>query len=291
MSTMTSADTAAVFRTATGLLETELQHQDYGFTWTHRLGRSASLPFSSIALEPTRGVGSSAIVQGKGTRRLRRYEINSGLTVLQVLQTTGAQELYELGLAWGQALDALHAADTAAASAGYPPPRTMCRAAAWIHGEWLPARDILGPRGLRQLADWAQRMLHSPRRGPVHGYPGMAHWIPAASATQGWLLSGEDTGYADPFYDYGWVLGELAELHEFHPALRDAVEQVRRGLLAQCPSRPDAANQDLACAYRLAQHAYDWHHYAGATLEDSALLLGLAARYLDSRLCPAQENP
>lgn len=253
---------SAVLRSAaTGLLGTTATAS----TWTHRLGADAPLPFSSLRIRLT--TVDPRIVLGTGDATVRRYDTPATSLVPEVLGSRSAADMTALGRAWGEALRSVHGAvvETEAVA-----PRPLLRAAAWLDGGWSLADELRDP-----LAAWALRMRAPARPVVLHGHPGMAHWV--VDGLDGVLLTGEDLGVGDPVYDVAWVLGEIAELDAFYPALRPALDALRGGFLGGYGIALDPAELRVGVAFRLAQHAYDWQHYAGASPAAARLLLRVAA--------------
>ncbi|PPG91841.1 hypothetical protein C5C39_05745 [Rathayibacter sp. AY1F3] len=259
----------------TGLLVTELSAGPDGTTvWTRRLGEQAPLPFSPV---PVRlAAPDPRIVPGGADPSVRRYRTTARALLPALLHELSEEALVSVGREWKGALDALHGARPA----GEPlPPRPLQRARGWLAGGWAPAAEELGAGGLLELADWAEAVVASPAAVVVHGHPGLAHLV--VGGTRVALLTGEDVGLADPVWDAAWVLGELAELHAFHPALRPALDALRRGLSLE--EDHDAELLRVGTAFRLAQHAVDWHRSGGASSDQARLLLSLSAAQLGER--------
>jgi hypothetical protein len=265
--------TAPARALVTGLLVTELSTTADGAVWTRRLGDRAPLPFSSLPVrlrEP-----DPRIVLGGDAPSRRRYRTTATTLLPALLHELTEEALTALGREWRGALDAVHRAESAGAPVA---PRPLLRAQAWLTGGWAPAAEELGAAGLLELADGTEAVVTAPTAVVVHGHPGFAHLAVDARGASVSLLTGEDAGVADPAWDAAWVLGELAELHAFHPALRPAVEALRLGFAAE--EAHDADLLRLGTAFRLAQHAYDWHHSGGASTDQARPLLRLAAEQL-----------
>lgn len=253
-------------RTSTGLLITEATSAE----WTHRLGAAAPLPFSALRIRLD--APDPRVLLGVGDADVRRYPCTATALVPELIGTLGTPALLALGRAWGEALQSLHRATVLAGVA--LPPRPLRRAAAWLGGGWAAATEELGADGLAALAAWAERMTRCADPVVLHGHPGMAHWVVGASNA---LLTGEDLGLGDAAYDVAWVLGEIAELEAFYPAARPALDALREGFLAGYGGTLDQGALRDGIAFRLAQHAYDWRHYAGAAESAARSLLRVAA--------------
>ncbi|MDR6867919.1 hypothetical protein J2Y69_002527 [Microbacterium resistens] len=78
------------------------------------------------------------------------------------------------------------------------------------------------------------------------------------------------------------MVGEIAELFAFYPDLRPVLAGFRGGFI-EGYGDADFGMLRIGIAYRLAQHAYDWFHYADATEAQARSLLTLAAAYVTSR--------
>ena len=268
-------------RLTTGLLVTELHLEQGKAVWTRRLGAQAPLDFSPTQ-NPSAENQRQHIVWGEGTATFRSYATTAGTTVAEQLQQRSPKDMHRMGQLWGEALNNLHATPITGPTT-LREPRTLQRAEGWLSGKWLPALHTLGPMALGQLKRWSQRMLGTQDSALAHGSPGMAHWVLTANGRSGSLLTGEDTGLAAPAYDFGWVLGEIAELYAFYPALRTNLDPLRLGLLNTYPEAIGESGFSLACAYRLTQHAYDWHHYGHASLREAQLLLDLAVKHVSTQ--------
>ncbi|KSU65031.1 hypothetical protein [Arthrobacter sp. NIO-1057] len=269
------------FKVETGLLATEVASHDDLYSWKHRLGKRAPLAFSTLApAGPSHTTpDSSLVIWGRGDSVERNYRTQANSTMAIHLLDSTPVKMRSIGKLWGTALNTVHKAQPGS-RASFTGPRTLQRAAAWLDGSWQPARNLLGAATLARLNDWAARMSGDEHRVLVHGCPGMAHWVLTADARSGSLLTGEDTGFANPVYDFGWVLGEIAEIKAFHPLLLPDLEQLEQGLLDCFSAVHNPADLDLARAFRLVHHAFDWHHYAGASIEQSTVLLRLATNYI-----------
>ena len=285
---MTSAPHAGsglIHSFSTGLLATETRREAGAFTWTHRLGADAPRSFSPhrIVLDPP--AASSIIALGAGDGAVRSYVTTAGRMVFDHVRGQNPAVLEETGRRWGASLRTLHDRARLVADPGDPGdrrPRTVLRAEAWLGGGWSPSAEVIGASGLAAIRDWVESTISSTSSAVVHGHPGMAHWVVEADGN-GTLLTGEDTGIADPGFDTAWVIGELTELHAFHPSLRPGLGTVLKGFLDECGIIPPAASIGSAVAFRLAQHAYDWSHYGGADDAQTRSLLHLARRQLDAR--------
>lgn len=278
----TTDDLVPIRSTSTGLLTIEVLKRRDGHIWTHHLGAEAPLPFSRLRMIQNSHVGTNVISLGEGNDHSRSYATNTEATVFELLQVEDTGIMGQIGRLWGQALNTLHATPTADLNPPLGVPRTIKRAGSWLAGGWPAATAMLGNHGLERINAWIIQMVQSPQAVLVHGHPGMAHWTVSLDGQRGALLTGEDTGLADPGYDFGWILGEITELHAFRPELRASLESLRNGLLEHYGQLPSASMLATARAFRLTQHAYDWHHHAGATLDQANLLLQLAAAHLQA---------
>jgi len=278
------------FRVQTGLLATEVTSHDGVYTWQHRLGAHAPVGFSTLAPsgKSKETHDSELVIWGQGDNTSRSYRTHAGSSLAIHLLDPQPVKLRAIGKLWGAALNEIHNVRPAS-KVTFTKPRTLQRAAAWLDGSWKPARTVLGSAGLSRLVDWAIRMGEGPHRVLVHGCPGMAHWVMTSDAREGSLLTGEDAGVASPIYDFGWVLGEITELRAFHPLLGTGLNQLEEGLLDCFPEVPNLTDLNLARAFRLVHHAFDWHHYAGASIEQAALLLRLARNYIYNPVGTDQE--
>lgn len=281
---------AAGFRVQTGLLATEVTSHDGVYSWQHRLGAHAPLSFSTLVPSGLTNMthDSELVIWGQGDSSDRSYRTHAGASLAIHLLDPKPVKLRVIGKLWGAALNEIHNVRPDSKVA-FTKPRTLQRAAAWLDGAWKPARTVLGSAGLNRMNDWAIRMSEGHHRVLVHGCPGMAHWVLTADARSGSLLTGEDTGVANPVYDFGWILGEIAELRAFHPLLGPVLNQLEEGLLDCFPDVPNLNDLNLARAFRLVHHAFDWHHYAGASIEQATLLLRLATNYISNPVGTDQE--
>lgn len=272
----------AIRSTRTDLLSTGVYQVGGAFEWVHSLGVGAPIPFSSLPISIDPLPGADLLVLGVGGDRHRSYSTPAGSTVFELITAGVPANLRAAGQIWGTALSVLH--ENASLMGDFPgtTPRTVQRSEAWLGGAWEPAREVLGDSGLRKIRRWIRHVLSDPDQVVVHGYPGMAHWVVTPDGAAGSLLTGEDVGLAHPGYDIAWVLGEMAELHAFHPLLRPAIEELRNGFLETCGEAPGPSEIGPALAFRIAQHAYDWHHYAGAAEAQAKALLRLAGSYLET---------
>lgn len=278
---MDSRQKSVIRSTRTELLSTGVYEVGGAYEWVHSLGVGAPIPFSSLPISIDPAPGADLLVVGIGGDRHRSYSTPEGSTVFDLITAGVPANLRAAGRAWGTALSVLH---ENASLIDFPgsTPRTVQRAEVWLGGAWEPAREVLGDPGLQEIRRWIKRVLSGPRQVIAHGYPGMAHWVVTPDGATGSLLTGEDVGFAHPEYDIAWVLGEMAELHAFHPVLRPALEILRAGFLETCGKAPGPSEIGPALAFRIAQHAYDWHHYAGAGEAQAKALLHLAGWYLAS---------
>ncbi|WP_420179987.1 hypothetical protein [Paenarthrobacter sp. TA1.8] len=279
-----SRQKAVIRSTRTDLLSTGVYEVGGAYEWVHSLGVGAPIPFSSLPVSIDSVPGTDLLVVGVGGDRHRSYSTPAGSTVFDLITAGEPANLKAAGRLWGTALSCLH--ENASLIGDFPEstPRTVQRAEPWLGGTWAPAREVLGEIGLLEIRCWIKSMLSSPDQVVVHGYPGMAHWVVTPDGAAGSLLTGEDLGLAHPGYDIAWVLGEMAELHAFHPALRPALDEMRNGFLETCGAAPGPSGIGPALAFRIAQHAYDWHHYAGAGEAQAKALLRLAGSYLDTTM-------
>ncbi|GAB3536478.1 hypothetical protein GCM10027403_17360 [Arthrobacter tecti] len=278
----TTTDPVRLRESSTGLLQTTVTAGKNGALWTHHLGEMASFPFSSLSIRLDTPLDSITFGIGDATRRA--YQTSTTATVPDLLATGENEALFLVGRWWGQALSMLHANADADADADTMsiPPRTLTRAQAWTAGQWPVVGGIIGDDGLRTIRAWTEDMLKQDhnRLVVVHGSPGMAHWTVAPDGSRAALLTGEDTGFADASYDAVWVMGELAELHHFYPSIRPGIARLRQGFQDGHGTLPDPGTMRVGIAFRLLQHAYDWHHYAGASIENAQLVIRLADSYL-----------
>ncbi|MBT2584971.1 aminoglycoside phosphotransferase family protein [Arthrobacter sp. ISL-95] len=279
---MDSRQKSFIRSTRTDLLSTGVYEVGRSYEWVHSLGIGAPIPFSSLPVSIDSVPDDDLLVVGVGGDRHRSYSTPAGSTVLDLITAGEPANLRAAGRLWGTALNCLH--DSASIVGDFPEstPRTVQRSEAWLEGTWEPAREVLGELGLLEIRRWINSILSSPDRVVVHGYPGMAHWVVTPNGAAGSLLTGEDVGLAHPAYDIAWVLGEMAELHAFHPALRPALDEMRNGFLETCGAVPGPTQIGPALAFRIAQHAYDWHHYAGAGEAQAKSLLRLAGSHMDT---------
>ncbi|MFV0374549.1 hypothetical protein [Microbacterium sp.] len=195
-----------------------------------------------------------------------------------LLRSAGGDAVARVGRLWGSALRAMH---THAVVAANPrPPRTLTRACVWATGQWPGVHEVIGDDGHAALRGWIADVRGPVKPVVVHGSPGMAHWTVAPDGSQAALLTGEDAGVADASYDTAWVLGELAEIFHFYPSAREGIVRLRQGFEEGYGALPDPDRIHIGIAFRLIQHAYDWHHYAGASPAEAGLLVRLAGTYL-----------
>lgn len=276
---LSSTDTV-IRSTSTGLLSTEVHAVDGSYVWVHRIGPGAALPFSDLPIAIDPAADTALVTVGRGNDDHRSYSTVAGSMVFELLVAGESLNLRAAGRRWGEALRSLHENASVSGDSTDRPPRTIRRAKGWIDGNWRAAREVLSEHGLQEIRRWISLVLSCPHPAVVHGHPGMAHWVVTDDGDGGALLTGEDAGLADPVYDIAWVLGEIAELHAFHPASRPVLDQLRTGFLETCGPVPGPSELGPALAFRIAQHAYDWHHYAGAGEEQAKVLLRLAATYL-----------
>lgn len=262
---------------ATGLLKTDVYLTEDGYLWVHVLGDAAPLSFSDLQI--TLPQNTPLITLGEGAGEQRSYNISLGTMIFDLLEAQNLSALRATGKLWGQALHHLHQKAVGPPEQKTSAPRSLQRAYTWLNN-WDMAASVLGEDGIAQLAEWSVAILSSPNQAISHGYPGMAHWVTTENGSEGTLLSGEDTGIASPAYDVSWVLAEILELHTFNPALRPFLEQLREGFIEGYPSLSDGPLIPAGLAFRLTQHAYDWHHYAGATSDQATMLLRLAKHHL-----------
>lgn len=276
--TATTCNQQVLRSTATGLLETTVTASGQYISWTHCCGAQAPSNFSQ--LRPTLPTPTQLICVGDGDATTRRYRTQTTKILPELMLEEDTQVLQRTGQQWGRALKTLHHSHPATAGT-HPPPRSYQRAGSWLNGDWALSREVLGETGLATIRGWATTMVSAAAEVLVHGSPGIAHWTVAKDPkVPGVLLTGEDTGIADPSYDVAWILGELAELHYFYPQLRAAVFAVQTGLQHGYGPTMDPRQHRSGIAYRLVQHAYDWNHYAGASAAQASLLLRLATAYL-----------
>ncbi|KUM35199.1 hypothetical protein [Arthrobacter sp. EpRS71] len=279
---MDSRQKSVIRSTRTDLLSTGVYEVGGAYEWVHSLGVEAPIPFSALPISIDSVPGADLLVVGVGGDRHRSYSTAAGATVFDLITAGEPADLRSAGRIWGTALSCLHESASLIGDIPESTPRTAQRSRAWLRGAWEPAREVLGERGLLEIRRWIDGELSGPRQVVVHGYPGMAHWVVTPDGAVGSLLTGEDLGLAHPGYDIAWVLGEMAELHAFHPVLRPAIEELRNGFLETCGEVPGPSEMGPALAFRIAQHAYDWHHYAGAGEGQAKALLRLAASYVDT---------
>ncbi|MFW0772010.1 hypothetical protein ACLRGI_02435 [Paenarthrobacter nitroguajacolicus] len=279
---MDSREKSVIRSTRTDLLSTGVYQVGGAYEWVHSLGVGAPIPFSSLPISIRPEPGADLVVVGVGGDRHRSYSTPAGSTVFDLITAEVPANLRAAGRIWGTALSVLH--EKASLMGDFPgsTPRTIRRSEAWLGGAWQPAREVLGDSGLQEIRRWIKRVLSGPHQVVVHGYPGMAHWVVTPDGAAGSLLTGEDVGLAHPGYDIAWVLGEMAELHAFHPVLRANIEELRNGFLETCGEAPGSSEIGPALAFRIAQHSYDWHHYAGAGEAQAKALLHLAGSYMDT---------
>ncbi len=261
-----------------GLLKTSVFREPQGARWVHHVGEQAPLLFvdhATIPLSVQQQVGSG-VVFGSGSATMREYHTAGAVMMLDLLTVSDEKALAAAGTGWGLALKELHAVATTPDHT-LDAPRTLHRAQVWLNG-WEPAQSILQPY-LPILHAWVEEMRTS---GPVltHGYPGMAHWVTQAEGTHGALLTGEDLGVASRAYDLTWVLGEIAELRAFYPQLGSPLDVLEENFRTAYGLAISTATERTGIAYRLIHHAYDWHHYAGASIADAQRLVHLATHYL-----------
>ncbi|GAA1408557.1 hypothetical protein AUR04nite_34140 [Glutamicibacter uratoxydans] len=275
-------DASLVQSVQTGLLKTKVYSTGAAFHWLHELGDKARYAFSdhTVSFQDTQNEQLLAIGQGDGTRR--KYVVTAEMTMHTALHTQTPAQLRKIGVQWGKAINLVHVSPAGAALTHDMSPRSLQRSQDWLNGQWKIANRILGSKNLSILREWAQSMAQSSDRCVSHGQPGMAHFLVSTNPNDQVLLTGEDLGIADPHFDFGWVLGELAELEAFYPDLQDNVAAVRKGLMSEVPNSYSTDEWNVSSAYRLSQHAYDWHHYAGASEEHAGLLLHLADRLMNS---------
>ena len=279
---MDSRQKSAIRSTRTDLLSTGVYQVGGAYEWVHSLGVGAPIPFSSLPISIDSAPDNDLLVIGVGGDRHRSYSTPAGSTVFDLITAGEPENLRAAGRVWGTALSSLHESASLTGDSPESTPRTVQRSEAWLGGTWDPAREVLGESGLLEIRRWIQCILSGPDQVVVHGYPGMAHWVVTPDGAAGSLLTGEDLGLAHPSYDIAWVLGEMAELHAFHPALRPALDELRKGFLETCGTAPGPREIGPALAFRIAQHAYDWHHYAGAGEAQAKALLRLAGSYLET---------
>lgn len=285
-----SPELTLIRSTSTELLATECHTRDDVHLWVHRLGTDAPRPFASLPIDLSNSADRALVTNGTGDDRERSYSTAAGWMVFDLLAAGEPSRLAATGRRWGKAIRSLHETAVLTDRGAARPPRTLQRATAWTSGRWQPAREELGERGLWEIRRWLNEMVSPPRPVVVHGHPGMAHWVGTADGTGGTLLFGEDTGLAASGYDISWILGEIAELYAFHSAWRPALDHLRAGFLAECGSITSSTDIALGIAFRLAQHAYDWHTYAGADEEQARMLLRLATSYLNTQGNVNREN-
>ncbi len=277
-----SGKKSVIRSTRTDLLSTGVYRVGEAYEWVHSLGVGAPIPFSSLPISIDPAPGADLLVVGVGGDRHRSYSTPVGSTVFDLITAGVPANLRAAGRIWGTALSVLHVSASIIGDFPVSTPRTVRRSEAWLGGTWEPAREVLGEMGLLEIRRWIDSILSSPNQVVVHGYPGMAHWVVTPDGAAGSLLSGEDVGLAYPSYDIAWVLGEMAELHAFNPALRPALDEMRKGFLETCGAIPGPSEIGPALAFRITQHAYDWHHYAGAGEAQAKALLRLAGSYMDT---------
>lgn len=264
--------TQPIRATETGLLRTEVHATVAGFEWQHSLGPQIQLPF--VTFNPQIQL-TGALVQGAGGPASRSYLVPGDSLVADLL-TNASLPFSEIGSCWGEALKALHRQERCDDMFDFLP-RTMRRADAWLSGSWQPVLAVIGAHGLAKVRGWADEMSQGLQL--CHGQPGIAHWVLTSEGQEGRLLVGEDIGIADERFDLAWVLGEFAEIFAFYPSCRGALQQLRAGFLENY-EKYSSDELRVGIAYRLIQHAYDWHHYAGASEKDARTLLSLANAYL-----------
>ncbi|MHC6175773.1 hypothetical protein [Glutamicibacter endophyticus] len=281
---MPCAPAEQVLRTArTGLLETVVTQEEAGARWIHRLGTDAPRDFVEL---PMQRIDRDGVCWGHGSTTERSYRTCTTQGLTEILPAARPATLERIGWLWGQAVRAVHEQELSGLEGQAP--RTLLRAERWITGRWRPMIDVVGARRATQLERWAQHIgPHAPETIFVHGSPGMAHWTLNEEATAGALLTGEDTGLAHPAYDLAWIYGELAELAAFYPSRRPALYRLRSGIAQGYGADLDPQLLRTGISYRLIQHAFDWHHYAGAALPHAQLLITEALNYLDH---PQQEE-
>ena len=272
-----SGPLAPIRATRTGLLDTVVEGDGDGVRWSHRLGPHAPIPFSSMSIRLECDVAS--VVLGAGDETQRVYATSTTSLLQNLFSAQQAVDLGSLGRSWGDAIRRIH--EHAVPTQRAVPPRTLIRARAWIAGGWPPIHRILGTDGMLEIQRWASQATNQNTR-VVHGSPGMAHCTVNSTGSKIALLTGEDIGVADPGYDIVWVLGELSELYHFYRGLRSQILALRKGLEAGYGSFPAPNQVRVGIAFRLLQHAFDWHHYAGAEIKHANLLIQLARTYLEA---------
>lgn len=261
--------------TRTGLLETVVEGDGDGLRWSHRLGPHAPCPFSSMSIRLE--CDTASVVLGAGDETQRVYATSTTRLIQDLFGAHQAVDLGSLGHSWGQAIRRIH--EHAVPTQPTVPPRTLIRARAWTTGGWPPIHRILGTNGMKEIQRWAAQTTNQ-RTRVVHGNPGMAHCTVDSTSSKIALLTGEDIGVADPDYDIVWILGELSELYHFYPGHRSQILTLRKGLEAGYGPFPELSQVRIGIAFRLLQHAFDWHHYAGAEIKHANLLIRLAHTYL-----------
>lgn len=270
-----------VYSSETLLLKCEVWSVGNKKIYEHRLGDAAPLPFSDRSDNST--TSTSSILWGDGNDAIRRYSLHEQGPVYGYLfneAVTGSIDFADVGRSWGRTLRALHE------SSSYPPakeahiPRSLSRASAWLYREeWANLNEHLDSSHFLKIRQWVQETTVSDSLRLAHGSPGFVNWLTDKGGADGVLLTGEDTGYATWDYDLGWVLGEFAELYAFYPAVRGRLRYLQLGLLEGYGLRTNRSF-DTTIAFRLIQHAYDWHHYANAGWQQAQLLINLAKTYL-----------
>lgn len=276
-----SSDHILIFSSETLLLRREIWAGENEEVCVHRLGKSAPLTFSSDFKNNIHTFSESA-VWGVGDQSTRTYLLDGQRSVYEYLFDEEAQksiDFIDLGRSWGKSMHDLHETSSKIPDK-FLPPRSLQRAYPWLHREkWQQLNNTLSSSQLMKIRQWEEQMVDSDSLQLVHGSPGFLNWLTAKDGTRGVLLTGEDIGYARKDYDLGWVLGELAELHAFYPALRPHLINLQNGLFIGYGHVADEGF-NTAIAFRLLQHAFDWHHYAGASQKQAQALIDLAKKYL-----------
>ncbi|MDY6052396.1 MAG: hypothetical protein SPI83_08375 [Rothia sp. (in: high G+C Gram-positive bacteria)] len=270
---------------STGLLKIEKWSAGEQRGLVHTLGNSASLPFNTLHFMPQEE-RPSALVWGQGSSKERFYPL-TGYTPIytRVMDSEGQYHLnyYQMvGKAWGSALREVHQLPVSGntPSASYLP-RTAVRSHHWLNEEgWEYLNKVLVTEHFEKLRQWERSVTCGANLVVSHGNAGFISWLVSDRQVTGALLSGEDVGYALPEYDIGWVLGEFAELYAFYPRLRPKLVNLQKGFLTGYGDFLEN-NLNSGIAFRLIHHAYDWHHYAGANLQATQLLIELATDYLN----------
>ncbi|MFQ6397864.1 hypothetical protein ACLMAJ_31045 [Nocardia sp. KC 131] len=205
----------------TGLLRTVISADQDGYVWRRTPGLWAPAPFASIehsGLALGEIENARMVFGGTGDSRIYRGVRDHRSAASLLAEPATPTELRSALRGTGALLRAMHENPAPTSD----PPKAVVRLRHWLSGRARTPRaayaeqrlsGALGAARMVLLNSWCVDLLTASEMVLSHGAPGLGVIVPDAERDGVDLLSGEDFGGAPWYFDVGWLLGELCEMH------------------------------------------------------------------------------